>query len=125
MDPFLINFRAFVDKIKRRVTTLRCLIEYILENRLWHHFLSEEELMHIRRVINSVMNLYTKQTVHQTLTSKQKQMMNLFSELETILFDIQVVNKASDMKFTFWKMLQGDRTIFDDIAKRINYFNKI
>jgi hypothetical protein len=110
-----------VDKIKRRVASLRGLVEYILENRLWHHFLSEEELMHIRRVIISVMNLYTKQTVHQTLTGKQKEMMNLFSELETVLFEIQVVNKASDMKFTFWKMLQGDRTIFEDLAKRINY----
>lgn len=120
-NQFITNSRAFVDKIKRRVASLRGLVEYILENRLWHHFLSEEELMHIRRVITSVMNLYTKQTVHQTLTSKQKEMMNLFSELETVLFEIQVVNKASDMKFTFWKMLQGDRTIFEDLAKRINY----
>ena len=95
------------------------MIEYLLEARLWHNFLSETDLIQIRRVISSILNLYNKQITHNTISKRQKEMMNCFSELENLLNEASLVNRASQRKFSTWKLLQGDRTVIEEIEKRI------
>lgn len=109
--------KAFVFKIKRRISALRSLIDYLLEARLWHNFLNEQELIQIRRVISSILHLYTKQTAHNTLSKKQKEMMTCFSELDSLLNESHLINRASQKKFSTWKLLQADRSVIEEIEK--------
>jgi len=95
------------------------LIEYLLEARLWHNFLSETDLIQIRRVISSILNLYNKQITHNTISKRQKEMMNCFSELENLLNEATLLNRATQRKFSTWKLLQGDRSVLEEIEKRI------
>jgi len=90
-----------------------------LEARLWHNFLSETDLIQIRRVISSILNLYNKQITHNTISKRQKEMMNIFSELDKLLNEATLVNRASQKRFSAWKLLQGDRTVLEEIEKRI------
>jgi len=120
-----VNFRAFVFKIKRRISALRNLIEYLIEARLWHSFLSETELSQIRRVITSILNLYTKQSMNGTLSKKQKEMMNVFTEIETLFHETNLCNKPNQKTFSVWKLLQAERNIIEDLEKRIFSFKDL
>jgi len=45
--------------------------------------------------------------------------MECFTDLENLLNQTNLLNKISQKDFTFWKLLQGDRSILEDLEKRI------
>lgn len=80
--------------------------------------MSPEELGHIRKVIVSIVNLYTKQQTNDGLSKRQNEMMTYFTEIETLLHETKLVNKASERTFTIWRLLYGDRALYEELEKR-------
>jgi hypothetical protein len=85
---------------------LRTLLEYLLKEVPWNNFLTEEELIQIRMMISSLLNLFKKQQEHQTLTKRQKGLLEAFTGIEKLLSQTIVVNRADHIAISLWKFLE-------------------
>ena len=92
--------------MKKRITTLRALVEYILEERHWNGFCNVDELTHIRKTIASTLLIFQKQITHDTLNKKQREIMNQFTDIEQTLNDLKICTKPDNRTFTMWSFLE-------------------
>ena len=87
------------------MTLLRSLIEFILEERLWHYFTNQEGFEEIRTMFISTLNNFQKQIRHKTLNTKQREFMELFADIEQLLDEVKITDKADNSSLSLWALL--------------------
>lgn len=100
---------------------MKNLVEYLVREIAWDHYLSEEELVQIRMMIASLLHLLNKQEEHGTLSKKQTALKANFTEIEHLLIDTEIINRADQKAFSFWSFLEENSDAQDGLELR-NYF---
>lgn len=85
---------------------LKNLLDYLLKEVTWNQYLAEEELIQIRMMISSVMNLFKNQEQHGTLTKRQRLLLESFTEIGQLLNETDIINRADQRSFSLWSFLE-------------------
>jgi len=76
-----------------------------------------EDVTKIPYSIGSLIKLFKKQEVSKTLSKRQKNMMESFSEIQKLVENIKVLSKDDKISTSLWNFLQGNQK---DLIKKIN-----
>ena len=93
-------------KVQNSVALLKNLLDHLLKEVAWDGYLAEEELIQIRMMISSVMNLFKNQEAHGTMTKRQKLLLESFTEIGQLLNDTDIINRADQRSFSLWSFLE-------------------
>lgn len=103
--------RMFVTRMRKKISSLRTLVEYLLEERAWNNFIEQEELIEVRETITTTLHNFHKQLRHKTLNHKQHHYMEEFAELEQLLNETRVASRADMRSCSLWSFLDGRDSI--------------
>jgi hypothetical protein len=116
INDISLKFRSYANRLRRKISRLRAVAEYFLDPRSWNNFCYADELFEIKRGISSILSVYEKQTLHKTITERQKQMMAYFNEVENMLHEIKLTVKTENKTFSFWEFLEKVGSMSSDIT---------
>ena len=74
------------------MTLLLSLIEFLHQEARWDSYFTEHNLVGVKRMLASVINIYEKQIEHKTLTKNQAKMLKIFTNLDKILRETNLRN---------------------------------
>jgi len=100
------------------VSLLTRLLDYLEQEVAWDDVLSGGELAQIRMMISSLLHLLHKQEEHRTLSKRQKSLLVGITEVEQLLLDTQIINKADQKVFSLWSLLEENSDAQDGLLLR-------
>ena len=100
------------------MSLLTRLLDYLEQEVAWDDVLSGGELAQIRMMISSLLHLLHKQEEHRTLSKRQKSLLVGITEVEQLLLDTQIINKADQKVFSLWSLLEENSDAQDGLLLR-------
>ena len=121
------QYRALVEKIKKKVSLLISLIQYIQEgNKIWKYGFNDHDRREVYKTISFSINLYERQKVHRHLSKRQQTMMGFFNEIQTGLKQTELSIEGTSNKISFWSFLEGSSEVDDGKCSWNNHnFEKV
>ena len=82
------------------------MIEFITEKKRFKNFVDVNEIHDIRKMISSLINNFTKQREHGTISKKQLSFLESLEKLEKALKEAKIYHIAEEIHIiTFWRFL--------------------
>jgi hypothetical protein len=86
---------------------LLSLIEFLHQEASWDNYFTEQNLVGIKRMLASVINIYEKQIEHKTLTKNQGKVLQIFNNVDKLMRETSLKNIKDGKSFTVWDLLEG------------------
>jgi len=99
------------------INDLKDVIECVLQEKNFGYSIKCEDVTKIPFSISSIIKLFKKQQVSGTISKKQTNMMESFSEIQKLVENIEVVSKDDKITSSLWNFLQGNQK---ELIKKIN-----
>ena len=106
------------------MSLLMKLLDYLEQEVNWDNILNEGELSQIRMMISSLLHLLHKQEEHKTLSKRQKKLLSDITQIEQLLIETKIINKADQKVFSLWSLLEENSDAQDGLLLRRIFFNK-